>query len=165
MRNSGKQSFQKHYTPFGLCSVPPPTPLPTNAFFHLQGAFNVWSIITFMVDKSWCGADKKTNRNKDEPFCEEAELLHVNPSYANLRFPNDRKTTVSTNDLAPQGTSPNKETESTTLTPTTIAHSELKHEQSEHAPLINKHFDATETVPSSETVVTEPVALRRSTRL
>ena len=106
---------------------------------------------------------RKHNRNKDEPFCEEVELLHANPSYAYVRFPDGRETTVSTNDLAPQGTSPNKETESTTLTPTTIEHSE--HEQSERDPVINERFDATETVPSSETIVKEPVALRRSTRL
>ena len=40
-------------------------------------------------------------RNKDEPFCDRVELLSANPTYARIKYPNGRESTVSTSDLAP----------------------------------------------------------------
>ena len=44
------------------------------------------------------------------------ELLNANPSYANVKFADGRETTVSTSDLAPQASTPGKESESEALT-------------------------------------------------
>ena len=38
---------------------------------------------------------------KSEPLVEEAEVIHVNPTYANVRYPNGREVTVSLRDLSP----------------------------------------------------------------
>ena len=40
-------------------------------------------------------------RNKDDPLVEEVELLLANPSFAQVRFPSGRESSVSTNNLAP----------------------------------------------------------------
>ena len=40
-------------------------------------------------------------RNKDDPLVEKVELLRANPSFAQVRFPSGRESSVSTNDLAP----------------------------------------------------------------
>ena len=40
-------------------------------------------------------------RNKDEPLIDEVDLLDANPSFAHIRFPGGRESTVSTTDLAP----------------------------------------------------------------
>ena len=40
-------------------------------------------------------------RNKDEPLIDEVDLLDANPSFAHIRFPDGRESTVSTTDLAP----------------------------------------------------------------
>ena len=40
-------------------------------------------------------------RNKDEPLVDEVDLLDANPSFAHIRFPDGRESTVSTIDLAP----------------------------------------------------------------
>ena len=40
-------------------------------------------------------------RNKGDPLCEEVELIESNFSFAHVRFPDGRETTVSTKDLAP----------------------------------------------------------------
>ena len=40
-------------------------------------------------------------RNKDEPLVDEVDLLDANPSFAHIRFPDGRESTVSTTDLAP----------------------------------------------------------------
>ena len=40
-------------------------------------------------------------QNKDDPLVEEVELLRANPSFAQVRFPSGRESSVSTNDLAP----------------------------------------------------------------
>jgi len=39
-------------------------------------------------------------RNKDDPFCDEVYLIDANPSFARVRLPDGRESTVSTNDLA-----------------------------------------------------------------
>ena len=39
-------------------------------------------------------------QNKDEPLVDEVDLLDVYPSFAHIRFPDDRESTVSTSDLA-----------------------------------------------------------------
>ena len=39
--------------------------------------------------------------NKNEPLSDEVELVNVNPTYANVRFPNGREVTVSLRDIAP----------------------------------------------------------------
>ena len=39
--------------------------------------------------------------SKSEPLVEEVELLQANPTYAFVRFPNGRESTVSLRDLAP----------------------------------------------------------------
>ena len=44
---------------------------------------------------------RKHVRNKNEPICEEVELLHANPNHAVVRFRNGRESTVSITDLAP----------------------------------------------------------------
>ena len=38
---------------------------------------------------------------KSEPLVEEAEVIHVNPTYANVRYPNGREVTVLLRDLSP----------------------------------------------------------------
>ena len=40
-------------------------------------------------------------RNKDEALVDEVDLLDANPSFAHIRFPDGRKSTVITTDLAP----------------------------------------------------------------
>ena len=40
-------------------------------------------------------------RNKDESLVDEVDLLDANPSFAHIRFPDGRESTVSTTDLAP----------------------------------------------------------------
>ena len=40
-------------------------------------------------------------RNKDEPLVDEGDILDANPSFAHIRFPDVRESTVSTTDLAP----------------------------------------------------------------
>ena len=40
-------------------------------------------------------------RNKDEPLVDEVDLLDANPSFAHIRFPDGRESTVTTTDLAP----------------------------------------------------------------
>ena len=40
-------------------------------------------------------------RNKSDPLVDEVELLHANPSYAHIRYPDGRESSVSLNDLAP----------------------------------------------------------------
>ena len=102
---------------------------------------------------------RKHNRNKDEPLCEEVELLHANPSYAFVRFRDGRETTVSTTDLAPQGaSSQNEETE-------VIQDLQSSEEDSlDPASSTVEHPGATEIETSPKTVETEPAALCRSTR-
>jgi len=39
-------------------------------------------------------------RNKDDPLCDEVDLIDANPSFAGVRFPDGRESTVLTNDLA-----------------------------------------------------------------
>ena len=100
---------------------------------------------------------RKHNRNKDEPLCEEVELLHANPSYAFVRFRDGRETTVSTTDLAPQGaSSQNEETE--------VHHSQNEETEVHPASSTVEHPGATEIETSPETFETEPAALRRLTR-
>ena len=48
-----------------------------------------------------------TRSSKSEPLVEEAEIMHVNPSYANIRYPNGREVTVSLRDLSPCPTTEN----------------------------------------------------------
>ena len=44
---------------------------------------------------------KKFVRNKQDPLCEEVELIEANPNLALIRFSDGRETAVSTSDLAP----------------------------------------------------------------
>ena len=46
---------------------------------------------------------KRHVRNKSDPLVDEVELLHANPHYAFVRFPNGRETSVATKHLAPSG--------------------------------------------------------------
>ena len=46
---------------------------------------------------------KKHVRNKTDPLVDEVELLHANPHYAFVRYPNGRETSVATKHLAPCG--------------------------------------------------------------
>ena len=49
-------------------------------------------------------------RSKSDPLVDEVELTHANPSYAHIRHPDGRESTVSLRDLAPcpRGTEPTK---------------------------------------------------------
>ena len=40
-------------------------------------------------------------RSKSDPLCNQVELIEANPSYAHIRHPDRRETTVSLTDLAP----------------------------------------------------------------
>ena len=40
-------------------------------------------------------------RNKGDPVCDPVELMVVNPTFARVKYPNGRESTVSTSDLAP----------------------------------------------------------------
>ncbi|XP_076805037.1 uncharacterized protein LOC143448952 [Clavelina lepadiformis] len=40
-------------------------------------------------------------RNKGDPVCDPVELMMVNPTFARVKYPNGRESTVSTSDLAP----------------------------------------------------------------
>ena len=45
---------------------------------------------------------KRFIRNsKSDPYVDEIELIHVNPTHASIRYPNGRKATVSVRDLSP----------------------------------------------------------------
>ena len=44
---------------------------------------------------------KNTRRSKYDPICEEVELIDLTPTYAKVKMPSGRETTVSLRDLAP----------------------------------------------------------------
>ena len=103
---------------------------------------------------------RKQNRNKNHPLCEKVELLHANPSYAYVKFADGRETTVSTSDLAPQASTPGKESESETLTDPQVTNEAVPAPTS----LIPEQSNCSQ-VELSETDNEEPIALRRSTRI
>ena len=51
---------------------------------------------------------RNVRRSKYEPVVDEIELIEANPHYAHVRFPDGRETTVSTKQLAPAGTEPER---------------------------------------------------------
>ena len=53
-------------------------------------------------------------RNKDDPLCDPVELFSANPTYARIKYPSGRESTVSTSDLAPYPFTEAKDSEDAT---------------------------------------------------
>ena len=109
---------------------------------------------------------KKHNRNKYDSLCEEVELLHANPSYAHVRLSDGRETTVSTTELAPQGSSPSSKQAVDDNDGNQVLPSNGQ----------NEHFTSTDSAPeqvptfevtpdSPPQISNEETVLRRSNRL
>ena len=72
-------------------------------------------------------------RYKGDPQCERVLLLNANPSYAHIRLPNGRESTVFTSDLAPYPETLNSESDTSVFNQT--EHSE----DGERAILLNEN--------------------------
>ena len=100
-------------------------------------------------------------RNKDDPLVEEVELLRANPSFAQVRFPSGRESSVSTNDLAPLPT--NLSTSDNSIELTT---DDSEPSQSQQTEEISEHEDEESEVQTrNEGLDDNYPPLRRSSRL
>ena len=111
-------------------------------------------------------------RNKNEPLVDEVDLIEANPSFAKIRYPNGRESTVSVNDLAPCPPSP-VENVIENQQVTQNSSSQLQEESNENSIEQNTAESSTQeqevpetSTPSSSTFSFSDAnpALRRSTR-
>ncbi|KRX34354.1 Retrovirus-related Pol polyprotein from transposon 17.6, partial [Trichinella murrelli] len=63
------------------------------------------SIPAWLLDSKSALLKKHVRNSKTDPLVEEVQLLEVNPTYAHVRFPDGRESSVSTRHLAPAGSS------------------------------------------------------------
>lgn len=61
------------------------------------------SLPTWLAEPGPVYVKRHVRTSKYDPLVEKAEVLHANPHYAHVRYPDGRETTVSTKHLAPCG--------------------------------------------------------------
>ena len=122
-------------------------------------------------------------RNKNQPFVDEVELMEANPNFAHIRFPDGRKSTVSFTDLAPCPFKTTTFSESNTYhdeitddeQPTTTSDSSpLRNCQTHESissgtadnslPTVTTSPDHSTRSNSSDSLLSQPLVLRRSSR-
>jgi len=99
-----------HATRSLLCTSTDATP--HESFFNFQRRSMLGTSLPNWLVNPGTVLLRRHVRNKDDPLCDEVGLIDANPSFARVRFPDGRESTVSTNDLArcPQPTVAEKRT-------------------------------------------------------
>ncbi|KAL0840676.1 hypothetical protein ABMA28_015872 [Loxostege sticticalis] len=85
-----------------LCTATNCTPH-ERMFRHPRRSTNGISVPTWLTSSGQVLLKKFNRTNKYQPIVEEVELLHSNPDFSFIRFPDGRETTVSNRHLAPLG--------------------------------------------------------------
>ncbi len=105
--------------------------------------------------------------NKNDPLVDEVLLTDVNPTYAHIRYPDGRESTVSLKDLAPcpilhpELTPCQSNEQSITVNANDILHSPP---DDTHAPCVEQSSVNSTPTPTSESDIAPQPELRRSTR-
>lgn len=63
-----------------------------------------YTLPTWLSEAEFALLRRHVRNSKQDPLVDEVKILEVNPTYAHVKFPDGRETTVSISDLAPQGT-------------------------------------------------------------
>ena len=101
-------------------------------------------------------------RNKDDPLVEEVELLRANPSFAEVRFPSGRESSVSTSDLAPLPTDTSTfDTSKEEITDS----SDLSQIEEKSEPITNNESEVQTQNEKSAVDKSDGQTLRRSSRI
>jgi len=91
-------------TQFARCFAPLPTKRRTNVCLKFKqkrrSSFDV-SVPTSLSSPGHVFLGSHANPSKFDSVVEEVDLVHATPSYARVRFPTGRETTVSLRDIAP----------------------------------------------------------------
>ena len=122
-------------------------------------------------------------RNKNEPLVDEVDRMEANPNFAHIRFPDGRESPVSIIDLAPCPSKTTTFPESNTYhdeikddeQPTTISHSSPLQNCQRHGsisldtvddslPTVTTSTDHSTRPNSSDSLLSQPLVLRRSSR-
>lgn len=82
-----------------LCTSTNMTPLKRMFTFPWKSSFGE-SIPSWLSNPDLVLLRRHNRQSKFDPYIEEVELLEANPSYAHIKYYNDRETTVSLRDLA-----------------------------------------------------------------
>ncbi|KRY71587.1 Pro-Pol polyprotein [Trichinella pseudospiralis] len=95
------------------------------------------SIPAWLLDSKSVLLKIHVRSSKSDPLVEEVQLLEVNPTYACIRFPDGRESTMSTRHLAPSGSSDAEEIqqEATTEDDCFVNCEPLRQENEEKSPL------------------------------
>ena len=96
--------------------------------------------------------------SKNDPLVDEVELIHINATYANVRYRNGREATVSIRDLAP-----NPQSAVDNALQSNEIHKHKSHEYAENAELLEVSCDSESTVndavqlPDNESTINDIV--------
>ena len=87
-----------HATRSLLCTSTNATP--HKLFFNFQRRSMLGTSLPNWLVNPWTVLLRRHVRNKGDPLCDEVDLVDANPSFARVRLPDGRESTVSTNNLA-----------------------------------------------------------------
>ena len=85
-----------------LCTATNATPHERFFVFQRRSTSGT-SVPTWLTEKDTALLKRNVRHSKQEPLCDEVEILHVNPSYAHVRTPDGREKSVSLKQLAQPG--------------------------------------------------------------
>ena len=150
-----------------LCTSTNATPHERFLLFQRRSTTGA-SVPTWLTESQTALLSRYVRRSKQDPLCEEVELLEVNPSYAHVRKSDGTEKTVSIKHLAPPGKPPATEVSVHLPIPGTPPAPELNVYMPPIETVENVHVEQTVQPVCDPVARTEsppqPVTLRRSQR-
>ena len=115
---------------------------PHERFFSYQRRSSTgYSLLSWLTNSRKAYAKRFVRLSKNDPLVDEVELIHINPTYANVRYCNGREATVSIRDLAP-----NPQSAADNALQSNEIHKDKSHEYADNAELPEVSCDSESTV-------------------